>query len=159
MSISPFTGWSLFLDRDGVINRQLPDDYVTTWDEFEFLPTFLSVVPHLAHHFSPIVVVTNQQGVGKGRMTLDQLADIHARMTANLKTRGLTISGVYVCPHLASLGCNCRKPKTGLGLAAKHDFPEIDFAKSVMVGDSESDMAFGRALGCFTTKQIHHLFV
>ncbi len=140
----------LFLDRDGVINTRTPGDYVQRRREFVFEKEALEALQILAGIFPKIVVVTNQQGIGKGLMTAAQLADVHQFMLEQVAAAGGRIDGVYHCPHLAASCCGCRKPAVGMGLQAQADFPEIDFSKSWLVGDSASDMVFGKTLGMRT---------
>ena len=142
--------WTLFLDRDGVINRRLKDDYVKNWGEFEFMTGVLDVWPRLAALFGRIIVVTNQQGIGKGLMSVEQLDLIHARMKAAVEKAGGRIDLILYCPDLSSKVPNCRKPNPAMGHQAKEYFPEIDFKKSVMVGDSITDIQFGENLGMKT---------
>jgi histidinol-phosphate phosphatase family protein len=142
--------WALFLDRDGVISRRLPDDYVKRWEEFGFLDGVQDSLADLGKIFGRIVIVSNQQGVGKGLMDLDTLEMIDSRMKQAISDAGGRIDASYYCTHLASENHPDRKPSTGMGLKAKADFPEIDFSKSVMVGDSPSDMEFGKRLGMIT---------
>lgn len=138
--------WTLFLDRDGVLNRRLIADYVKRPAEFEWLPRVLPALQQLRRRFGRMVVVTNQQGVGKGIMTADDLAAVHRRMRAQAAAHGVYFDGVYVCTALATDGAACRKPAPGMAYEARRDFPEIEFARSVMVGDSPSDMRFGESL-------------
>jgi D-glycero-D-manno-heptose 1,7-bisphosphate phosphatase len=143
--------WTLFLDRDGVINRRLVGAYVRSWAEFAFLPGVPAAVARLTEHFGRTVVVTNQQGIYKQLMTMDDLTDIHHQMKAALTAVGGTLDAVYACPHSdADDPDQCRKPRLGMAWQAKRDFPEIDFARSVMVGDSISDLQFGRRAGMAT---------
>ncbi len=137
---------ALFLDRDGVINRRLPGDYVRHPDQFVFEENALLALRLLAAHFSPIVVVTNQAGVGKGLMGLDDLRAVHAKMLGAITEAGGRIDGVYFCPHRPDEGCNCRKPATGMAEQARRDFPQITFDNAWMVGDAPTDMQFGVAL-------------
>lgn len=143
--------WTLFLDRDGVINEKIEDGYVTTWDEFKFKSDVHMSLRFLTKVVGRIIVVTNQQGVGKELMTKDDVNLIHDNMRAEIEENGGKIDRVYFCPDLAEKEPPCRKPEIGMGLWAKRDFPEIDFTKSIMVGDSLSDMRFGLTLGmhCF----------
>jgi histidinol-phosphate phosphatase family protein len=137
---------SLFLDRDGVINRLRPNDYVKSWDEFEFLPDILNALAEWNRHFKHIIIVTNQRGAGKGLMTENDLADIHSRMVDEIKKHGGRIDRIYYCTAISDEDVN-RKPNTGMALQAKRDFPDIDFSKSLMIGDSESDRQFAEKLG------------
>lgn len=147
-----FASWTLFLDRDGTINKRLVGDYVQHWDDFEFLPGVIDAMAGLSFLFGKICVVTNQQGIGKGLMTVQQLTDIHHHMVAEITRAGGRIDGIYSCPHLAGEACNCRKPLPGLALQAQKDYPEIDFERSIMVGDMSSDIRFGAYLGMITVQ-------
>lgn len=138
--------WSLFLDRDGVINRRIVDDYVKDPEEFQFIDGVPEAIRIFAHTFGRIVVVTNQQGIGKGLMTHEELMEIHAHLSAKIKEGGGRIDKMYYCPELAQQNSFRRKPQIGMGLHAKKDFPEINFRKSIMAGDSKSDMEFGKRL-------------
>lgn len=139
--------WSLFLDRDGVLNRRIVDDYVKQPAEFEWLPGVLPALRALRPRFARIVVVTNQQGVGKGVMSSRDLEAVHHRMRGQAAAVGVAFDGVYVCTALEATRADCRKPRPGMAYTAQAEFPDIDFEKSIMVGDSPSDIAFGRSLG------------
>lgn len=142
--------WTLFLDRDGVINRRIVDGYVTRWEEFEFLPGVLDALKIMARHFGRIIVVSNQQGIAKGIMTEEDLDRIHSSMIRQIEGARGRIDLVLHSPHLSSEGSPMRKPGIGMAVEAKKMFPEIDFEKSIMAGDSESDMLFGRNAGMKT---------
>ena len=137
---------TLFLDRDGVINRLRPDDYVKNWEEFEFMPGMLDRLARWSGRFRRILVVTNHRGVGKGIMSLDDLNRIHDRMIEEIERHGGRIDRVYFCTALSPDDPN-RKPQTGMAQQARIDFPDIDFARSLMIGDSESDRQFARNAG------------
>jgi histidinol-phosphate phosphatase family protein len=143
--------WTLFLDRDGVINLHFPKDYVKNWDEFFFLDGALEAIKRFSSIFGRIVVVTNQQGVGKGKMTEDTLQSIHINMLNEIENIGGRLDSIYSATSLVNDDeYGLRKPKIGMALQAQIDFPEIDFAKSIIVGDSITDMEFGRNAGMFT---------
>ena len=139
--------WTLFLDRDGVINVRLVDDYVKTPSEFEFIQGVQEAIAQLSKIFKTIVVVTNQQGIGKGLMQVADLELIHQKMKDEIFANGGRIDGIYYCPFLASENSILRKPNIGMALLAQKDFEHIQFNKSIMVGDSKSDMQFGRNAG------------
>ena len=139
--------WTLFLDRDGVINHRIPGAYVRHWDEFEFMEDVPAAIASFSKIFGRIVVVTNQQGIGKGLMTAEQLVALHDKMYREIMKVGGRIDAVYFCPKLATENPICRKPETGMAYQAQRNFPEINFKKSVMVGDSLSDMGFGSKVG------------
>ena len=142
--------WTLFLDRDGVINRRIVDGYVTRWEEFEFLPGVPEAMKTLSRTFGRIIVVSNQQGIGKGIMTAGEVERIHSSMVRQIEGARGRIDLVLFSPHLREDGSPMRKPGIGMALEAKKHFPEIDFAKSVMAGDSASDMLFGKKAGMKT---------
>ncbi|HEX7412264.1 MAG TPA: HAD-IIIA family hydrolase [Bacteroidales bacterium] len=143
-------GWSLFLDRDGVINTQIPDDYVISLEQFSFIPGVLDAFQILSGYFGRIVVVSNQQGIGKGLMTEAILQIIHTHMISEVEVAGGRIDKVYFCPELRESHSFMRKPNIGMGLLARKNFPDIRYTNSVMVGDSISDMRFGKRLGMLT---------
>jgi histidinol-phosphate phosphatase family protein len=142
--------WALFLDRDGVINRRIPGDYVKRWEDFEFMPGTLEAMPLFAEIFGKIFVVTNQQGIGKGQMTENDLDAIHAKMLEAITKAGGRIDKIYHCPDLEKSGSLYRKPRIGMALRARKDFPEIKLKKALMAGDSISDMKFGKDAGMIT---------
>ncbi len=144
-------GWTLFLDRDGVINHHYPNDYVKKWDEFYFLEGVLDAMKTLSKKFRRIIIVTNQQGVGKELMTEEDLSFIHDEMLKEVRKYGGRIHAIYSATQLKEKDARqMRKPATGMAKQAKKDFPEIDFSKSIIVGDSASDMEFGRNMGMVT---------
>lgn len=142
--------WSLFLDRDGVINRKLEDDYVKHWIEFEFIEGSVDAFKFLKTVFAHIVIVTNQQGIGKKLYRTEDLELIHKNMLYEIAFYGGRVDKVYFSPHLKSENHPSRKPGIGMALQAKEDFPAIDFSRSIIVGDSISDMEFGRNAGMKT---------
>ncbi len=142
--------WSLFLDRDGVINERIFGGYVQHPDDFVFLPGVPGALAVLSDYFGKIVVVTNQQGIGKGLMNVEALEAVHRKMLRGVTKAGGRIDAVFFCPDLESAGGNCRKPSPFMAFEARKQFPEIDFSKSIMVGDAATDMVFGRNAGMFT---------
>lgn len=141
------TGYeTLLLDRDGVINRLRPNDYVKCWSEFEFMPNILSVLSKWAQHFKYIFVVTNQRGVGKGFMTENDLLDIHMRMCDEIKRNGGRIDKIYYCTALTEAD-NRRKPGNGMFMDILNDYPDVKPSTCLMIGDSDSDMKFAENCG------------
>lgn len=138
--------WSLFLDRDGVVNKRLPDDYVKTVDEFQFLSGAPEAMKIFSEKFSYIFIVTNQQGIGKGLMSTAQLQKIHDHMKSEVEKSGGKIDQIFYAPHLKSEHHPMRKPGVGMALKAKKEFPNVDFRRSIIAGDSISDMIFGKRL-------------
>ena len=132
---------TILLDRDGVINVLLPGDYVKTWDEFVFLPGIREAVARWTEKGKSIYIVTNQRGVGKGIFSQEALESIHARMMEEIEKCGGRIDGIYACTA-ASDDDPRRKPAKGLFDDILRDHPEVDPARTLMLGDSPSDEAF-----------------
>jgi len=142
--------WTLFLDRDGVINKKIDNDYVKAWEQFEFLPGVIEALKILSAKFGKIIIVTNQQGVGKQLMSEDDLHAIHKKMIIDIEKAGGRIDKIYFAPQLKSENSDYRKPAIGMALQAQKEFTDIDFSKSIMVGDSYHDMQFGKKAGMTT---------
>ena len=147
-----FDGSTLFLDRDGVINKKLEGRYVRFFEEFSFMPGAITAISKLSQVFQYIIIITNQQGIGKGLMTEIELDLLHKQMIHELKKKGGKIDAIYYCVDLASKKCNCRKPGTTMFENALKDFPKIDIMKSYMIGDSDSDIQAGNAMQLNTVK-------
>lgn len=129
---------TVFLDRDGVINRD-SSEYVKSWDEFEFIPGSIDAIRNLtAHHFS-IIVITNQSGVGRGYFSKETLDDMHRRMTGEIRSKGGDIRDIFYCPHPPTDHCGCRKPSPGMLYQAFERFG-LEPNSACMVGDSLKDM-------------------
>ena len=137
--------WTLFLDRDGVINDEKHLDYIHNWDEFKFYDGTKEALTIFSEKFGKIFIVTNQRGVAKGVTKLEDLELIHKNMIEEFKAAGGRIDKVYYSVDPDNESPN-RKPNPGMGLQAKNDFPEVDFSKSIMIGNTLSDMKFGRNL-------------
>ena len=137
---------ALFLDRDGVLNVLRHNDYVKCPDELVVLPGVPEAIRLLRSHFGCIFIVTNQQGIGKGLMTEADLTAVHEKMLAEIGP----IDRIYYCPELERLHSFRRKPNIGMALEARRDYPEVRLKESMMVGDSMTDMLFGRRAGMTT---------
>jgi len=136
----------VFLDRDGVINRDSAD-YIKGWSEFEFLPGSLDAIKLLALNGFASIVITNQSVINRNMVTSEGLAHIHGMMQAAVRTRGGEIKDIFFCPHIPEDGCDCRKPKPGLIYQAKHKY-RINIETAIMVGDSAKDIECARNAGC-----------
>jgi histidinol-phosphate phosphatase family protein len=139
----------VFLDRDGVINRD-SDAYVKSWAEFAFLPGSLDALARMTAAGLALVVITNQSAVGRGLITPAGLAEIHRRMRQAIEKAGGRLMDILFCPHLPEGGCRCRKPAPGMIVEAcrRHG---LDPAWAVMVGDRAGDIRCGRDAGCHAT--------
>ena len=141
--------WTLFLDRDGVINIEKHLDYVYHYGEFIFYDGAREAVRYLSTRFKRIIVITNQRGVGKELMSEAELISIHDQMLADIEASGGRIHKIYYCTSTDNAHPN-RKPNPGMFFEARRDFPDIDPARSIMVGNNLSDMEFGRNAGMYT---------
>lgn len=144
--------WTLFLDRDGVINVDKEGSYIFNPAEFRFTKGGPALFKTLAEIFGHIIVVTNQRGVGRGLMTEDDLRVIHQQMIEEIRKAGGRIDHIYYCTSVQN-DHPMRKPNPGMALQATRDFPGIDLSRSLIVGNNPSDMQFGRNAG------IHTVFV
>lgn len=136
------SSWTLFLDRDGVINKRIIGDYVRDVSQFQFIDGAVDAINYFSKIFRRIIVVTNQQGIGKGLYKKEDLSNIHNEMRKTIEEKGGRIDAVYYAPQLKEENSLMRKPMPGMAHSAKNDFPKIDFNKSIMIGDSISDMEF-----------------
>lgn len=149
MNLKEYT--TLFLDRDGVINYKI-DGYVQYFSEFNFIEGVLESISDLTDYFDRIIIVTNQQGIGKQLMTEKELLELHSEMLKEIEKNGGKIDKIYYCPHLATIDCNCRKPEPGMLKKAKQDFKEIIFEKSILLGDSDTDIEAAEKVGVQSVK-------
>lgn len=144
--------WTLFLDRDGVINQRKMGGYITSKSEFAFEEGVLDAIAVFDKVFQHIFVVTNQQGIGKGIMTEADLLDIHRFMVEKIEEKGGRITQCYFAPELKNAENSTRKPSSVMALRAKSEFQTIDFEKSIMVGDTDTDILFGKSLQMKTVR-------
>lgn len=140
---------AVFLDRDGVINENQTNDYVKKWSEFKFLPDAVAGMKKLSDAGYQIYVITNQRGISLKLMSEHDLEEIHSKMKLELAKNGISLSGIYYCPHDLKENCLCRKPKAGMLYQAAWDH-NLDLTKSFMVGDTKKDIDAGMAAGCQT---------
>jgi histidinol-phosphate phosphatase family protein len=129
---------AVFFDRDGVVNVSPGEGYVLRWEDFHLAPGIIEALALCKARGYATVLVTSQQGVGKGLMTRDQLNDIHARMQEELGRHAAAFDGVYACTHLSGT-CTCRKPSPEMIFRAQKDH-EIDLTRSWLVGDHDRDI-------------------
>ncbi len=141
--------WTLFIDRDGVINQEKKEDYILNWQEFRFYDGVKDAFKLFSKKFGKIIIVSNQRGVGKGLMTEADLLDIHQNMQQEIEAAGGHIDKIYYCTSTDNRHPD-RKPNPGMAFQAKKDFPEIDLSKSIIAGNKPSDMQFGKNAGIYT---------
>lgn len=142
--------WTLFLDRDGVINHRIVGDYIKKPEEWLFLEQVPQTIAQLSKLFKYTFVVTNQQGIGKGLMTTEDLNILHQILIQAVEAENGHITKIYHCPDLANTGSSHRKPEIGMALQARKEFAGVDLKRSVMVGDTKNDLLFGRRAGMKT---------
>jgi D-glycero-D-manno-heptose 1,7-bisphosphate phosphatase len=141
---------TVFLDRDGVLNEKMPEgSYVISWSDFHLMPGVAEAIGRLNRTGVRVVVVSNQRGIALGLYAAADVNEIHSTLQKLLAQHGAHVDGFYFCPHNKGQ-CNCRKPLPGLFEQAVADFPDISAECSVMIGDSFSDIEFGRRLGMIT---------
>lgn len=136
----------VFLDRDGVINRDSPD-YIKSWSEFEFLPGSLNALKQLTQKGFSIIVITNQSAINRRMITLEGLDVIHSRMQSAVSANGGKIYDIFFCPHMPDDHCSCRKPEPGLIQQAQSRYG-LDLKNAYMVGDSAKDIECAENAGC-----------
>lgn len=140
---------TIFLDRDGVINRDSPD-YIKNWDEFQFLPGSLEALNLLTRQGADIIIITNQSIINRGMVPPEVLQDTHDRLRQAVARTGGRIKDIFFCPHRPDEDCSCRKPRPGLLLQARDRYG-LDLGSSIMVGDSAKDIESGIRAGCGAT--------
>ena len=139
---------AIFLDRDGVINKNR-DDYVKSTKELEIFSNIGKEILKLKMKGFLIIVITNQSVINREIITITELEEIHSTIQKFLMKSKTSIDKFYFCPHRPDENCDCRKPKPGLILQAINEF-SIDVSKSWMIGDSETDIQAGEKAGCKT---------
>jgi D-glycero-D-manno-heptose 1,7-bisphosphate phosphatase/D-glycero-alpha-D-manno-heptose 1-phosphate guanylyltransferase len=144
--------WTIFLDRDGVINHDKDNDYIRHVGEFVLYENTLTAMATLSRLFHRVVIVTNQKGVGRGLMTQEALEEIHDLLRKQVQQSGGRIDHIYYCSDIDNDSPN-RKPNPGMAFQARAAFPDIDLAKSMVAGNRLSDMEFGRNAG------MHSVFI
>ncbi|MEO6611856.1 MAG: HAD-IIIA family hydrolase [Chitinophagaceae bacterium] len=141
--------WTIFIDRDGVINHEKKEDYILNWNEFRFYDGVKEALEQISNKFGKVILVSNQRGIGKGLMTEADLQAIHEKMLAEIAAKGGRVDHIYYCTSTDNKHPD-RKPNPGMAFRAKNDFPEISLDKSLMIGNKPSDMLFGRNAGIYT---------
>ena len=138
---------AIFLDRDGTLN---PDPgYISSPDDFELYDNILPALAMLMKTDLPLILVTNQSGIGRGIIEEPALAEIHEKLDQNLSSAGVFLTEKYYCPHVPKDNCGCRKPKSDLFMQAKKDH-DLDLATSYLIGDSLCDVNAAEAIGGYS---------
>lgn len=139
---------AVFLDRDGVLSVE-GGEYVRRPEELRLLPGAAEAVARLTRAGWPVIVFTNQSGVGRGYLTLETLQTIHDRLRKEIEAVGGVLTAIYACPHGPDEGCACRKPQPGMLLQAAQEH-DLDLSQCFAAGDTPRDLAAGKAVGCTT---------
>jgi len=143
----------IFLDRDGVINKDpggwTEKGYVTKWEDFYFLPGAIEAIKKLNQAGYEIIILSNQASVSRGYISMDELNVITDNMLKEITKNGGRIHSIFYCPHDKSEFCDCRKPKTGLFEIATKNI-DIDFNQTYFIGDGVMDVEAGHEVGCRT---------
>jgi len=142
----PIRHRTVFVDRDGVINRNR-SDYVKSWEELELFPGAIDAMALMSRSGRDLIVLTNQSAIARRLVTMETVDDIHARIAALVGDRGGSIKAFLVCPHAPGDQCDCRKPAPGLFFRAQREF-QVDLSDAVMIGDQASDVEAAFAAGC-----------
>ncbi|MBI4354250.1 MAG: HAD-IIIA family hydrolase [Candidatus Omnitrophica bacterium] len=139
---------TVILDRDGVLNVKPPRaEYVRSWNDWQWLPGALEALRRLRETGYRVIVVSNQAGIARGAMTEADLTAVHERLKAEVEAAGGRIDAIYYCPHGWDEGCECRKPKPGMLVAAQREF-HLDLSRTPFIGDDERDGQAADAAGC-----------
>ena len=137
---------AIFLDRDGVINKERKD-YVKSIEEFQILDGVPESIKMLKEKGFVVIVITNQSAINRGLVTIETLNEIHNHLQKILKDNNTSIDDFYFCPHIPDENCQCRKPNPGMLIKAVQDH-DIDMNQSFMIGDSLTDVQAAQKAGC-----------
>jgi heptosyltransferase II len=141
---SSLAGMTVFLDRDGTVNRDT--GYITSPQELDLLPGVVEAVARLNRAGAKVVLVTNQSAIARGFITVDQLQTIHAVLLSRLEAGGARLDAIYYCPHHPNDGCRCRKPQPAMIHRAAADLA-LDLSRAYVIGDQPRDIELARQVG------------
>jgi len=134
---------ALFLDRDGVINKEV--DFLYRIEDLEYIPGIFELCIEFQKRGYLIFVITNQSGIARGYFTEKEFQILKEQIHSDFEKQGIMITKTYHCPHLPEItgDCKCRKPKPGMILQARDEF-DLDLKRSVLIGDSRRDIEAGK---------------
>jgi len=141
---------AIFLDRDGVINKNR-SDYVKDISELKIFSNVSESIKKLKNYGFLVIVITNQSAINRGLTSHENVNKIHHSIESFLEKNKTSIDAFYYCPHKPDENCMCRKPKPGLIIQASNEF-NIELKSSWMIGDSDSDVKAGELAGCNSIK-------
>jgi D-glycero-D-manno-heptose 1,7-bisphosphate phosphatase len=139
---------TIFLDRDGVINKEV--NYLSKIDDFEFIEGVFEACMYFQDLDYKIIIVTNQSGIFRGLYSLTDYKLVTNWMLKQLKKNGIQILDIFYCPHSPTSNCKCRKPKPGMLIKARNKH-KIDMKKSWLIGDKENDIIAANNAGIKNT--------
>ena len=137
---------AIFLDRDGVINKERKD-YVKSIEEFQILDGVPKSIKMLKEKGFVVIVITNQSAINRELVTIETLNEIHNHLQKILKDNNTSIDDFYFCPHIPDENCQCRKPNPGMLIKAVQEH-DIDMNQSFMIGNSLTDIQAAQKSGC-----------
>jgi imidazoleglycerol-phosphate dehydratase / histidinol-phosphatase len=137
---------TLFIDRDGTLVEEPPDEQVDSLEKVRFMPGVFAALADLTRHGYRLVLVTNQDGLGTDSFPQQAFEQPQQFILETLRSQGIELDAVFVCPHFKSDGCGCRKPNTGL-VAEYIRASGVDLSCSAVVGDRDTDLQFAANLG------------
>jgi D-glycero-D-manno-heptose 1,7-bisphosphate phosphatase len=135
---------TIFLDRDGVINKEV--NYLYKIDQFKFLNGVFNACKKFLELEFKIIVITNQSGIARGYYSVNDYENLTNWMLSQFKNQGISILDTFYCPHMPESNCACRKPNPGMFIAAKNKH-NIDMDKSWVIGDKETDIEAAKSAG------------
>lgn len=142
--------WSLFVARDGIINRLILDDFISSWDEFQYLPNIEQILVKLSNFFKHTFVFTNQPAIDEGLLHISDLNQIHYNLKKDIEYLNGDITDVYCCPHSQDqdfkVDCDCWNTNKSLAHQAKTDHPQVDFLRSIIICSNTHEINFGKRL-------------
>jgi D-glycero-D-manno-heptose 1,7-bisphosphate phosphatase len=137
----------ILIDRDGVINEKVKKgNYVTSWKDFIWIKDTLLAMESLSNDGYSFIIITNQAGIARKKMTSADLNNIHNKMLDYLKIKGINVLDVYTCPHHWNENCDCRKPKPGMLIKASIDY-SFRLDQSLFIGDDIRDAEAAHSAG------------
>ena len=139
---------TIFLDRDGVINKEI--SYLSKVTDFQFITGVFEACQYFQLLGYKIIIVTNQSGISRGYFTENDFTNISNWMITEFKKNNIQILDIFHCPHDSESNCDCRKPKPGMFFEAKNKY-DINMLKSWMIGDSERDIVAANSAGIKNT--------
>ena len=138
----------IFLDRDGVINKEV--GYLYQTQDFEFIDGIFESCKYFKKLGYEIIIITNQSGIARGYYQKEDFHALTKWMLIQFNNQGVDILDVFFCPHGPESSCECRKPKPGMLIEARDKF-NIDMKNSWMIGDKEADISAANAAGISST--------